>query len=101
MLNPVVMLPIPAALAVLGLVAALALGYLENRPTYPTWPAAPAKPRHRQADQAAPPLVPAIEEPTQELEIPYDPLDHRWPLAEVERRMAAHVIQDAREMATV
>lgn len=101
MLNPVVLLPLPVALAILGLLAAAALWCVD------TWPAAkpPAhRPRHRMTpaiaadpnrrDWAAlaaerlnsshPRVLPDL--------VDFDPLDHRVPLTEVERRMSCHPV---------
>lgn len=95
MLNPIVLLPWPLALFLLGLLTYAALRYLDAAPAYPTWPQNPNKPpRHRLAAVAEPYRPRPWDEVTGEItavpapvEDAYDPLDHRIPLAEVERRM--------------
>lgn len=77
MLYPV-LLPLPVALAILGLLAYAAL-----RPGA-AWPTLPARPPKHRLDAARQPYRPRpAPEP-----IEYHPLDPRVPLAEVERRMA-------------
>jgi hypothetical protein len=93
-MNPLTLLPIPLVLAALGLAAAAVLRYLDRLPVprghHRMTRAVAADPFRRdwaaiaaeRIDAAAgrrPPVEPGIE---------YDPLDHRIPLAEVERRMA-------------
>lgn len=75
--SPAVPLVLLAALAVVVLLARIA--------------------RLIRADRLTPalPVAAPVESEVIEQEIPYDPLDHRIPLAEVERRMATFVIEAA------
>jgi hypothetical protein len=97
MLNPVVLLPIPAALLLLALAIYAALRYTQDAVTgTPEWLAASApQPRHRLASNAAayrprPWDAAAEPAPKPKKKTPrkikaFDPLDHSIPLAEVER----------------
>ena len=91
-LNPVV-LPLPIAQAALALLAYAALRHTDRWPTYPT--VKPPRPRHRLTSTREPyrprtwdeiVATPISAPPVIEVEIDYDPLDHRVPLAEIERR---------------
>lgn len=94
-MNPIVLLPLPAALAVLAFLAFAALQYTDRWPSYPSTPA--ERPRHRLASTPEPyrprswsaptaetPTVPVIPGPERFI----DPLDARMPLEEVERLAA-------------
>jgi hypothetical protein len=102
-LNPIALLPIPIVLFLIGLLAYAALRYADRQPPYPVWPSAPPKARHRLTPAAAArrdaaPLTAALlasdpaPRPRKAKVIEYDPLDHRIPLAEVERRMILDAI---------
>jgi hypothetical protein len=86
MLNPVVLLPLPVALAVVALLALAAVRYTERWPTYPS--PCTSQPRHRLADTPDPYRPRSWDQVTADLPtaepIKYGLLDQQVPLAEVE-----------------
>lgn len=108
-LNPIELLPFSAVFALLAVLAVIALLIGDDGQT-PTWPNPPRRAKHRPAPALLPWGTPTAEvsvlaeadpEPTDLIEsgeevIEYHPLDHRIPLEEVERRMAAATIEAAR-----
>lgn len=114
-LNPIELLPYPAALTLLALLAYIALRLVDDGET-PVWPKRPSDPSRHALRTATVKIQADLpdEEPEEETmpitdamalldeaepEIEYDPLDMRIPLEEVERRMAlAAAEEDIREL---